>query len=77
VIEKFNGENANVTQWMETFKKECARFEIQRDKEKIEIFRLFLEKLCIYWYNSMLIKFTLLNGKTIFVIPMRIKVGHQ
>lgn len=41
------------------FDKECERFGVTRDEEKIEIFRLFLEKSCLDWYNSMMIKFTL------------------
>lgn len=59
VIEKFTGENSNVTQWMKTFEKECDRFEIVEDEKKIEIFRLFLDKSCLNWYSSMLIRLTL------------------
>lgn len=56
VIEKFNGKNSSAYQWMEVFEKECARFDIVKEEEKIEIFRLFLEKSCIDWYSSMMIK---------------------
>ncbi|GBP43342.1 hypothetical protein EVAR_34258_1 [Eumeta japonica] len=55
VIEKFDGKNMNAYNWMETFEKECARFDIV-EEEKIDIFRLFLEKSCIDWYSSMMIK---------------------
>ncbi|GBP73900.1 hypothetical protein EVAR_54199_1 [Eumeta japonica] len=56
VIEKFDGKNMNVYNWMETFEEECARFDIVKEEEKIEIFRLFLDKSCIDWYSSMMIK---------------------
>lgn len=59
VIEKFTGKNSNVYQWMVVFEKECDRFDIKQDVQKIEIFRLFLENSCLNWYSSMLIKLTL------------------
>lgn len=59
VIEKFDGKNINAYNWMETFEKECARFDITKEEEKIEIFRLFLEKSCADWYSSMMIKHSL------------------
>lgn len=59
VIEKFDGKNSSACQWMEVFEKEYARFDIEKDEEKIEIFRLFLEKSCTDWYSSMMIKLTL------------------
>ncbi|KAJ8685028.1 hypothetical protein QAD02_020821 [Eretmocerus hayati] len=62
VIEKFLGKNANARQWIDMFEKECERFEITVDSEKIEILRLHLEKTCLEWYSSMLIKLTLHSG---------------
>ncbi|XP_068994226.1 uncharacterized protein [Neodiprion pinetum] len=59
VIEKLTGKNSNVPQWMDIFENECSRLGVERDIEKIEIFRLFLEDSCIDWYGSMLIKYTL------------------
>lgn len=59
VIEKFDGKNTSAYQWMEVFEKECARFELIKDEEKIEILRLFLEKSCTDWYSSMMIKLSL------------------
>lgn len=59
VIKKFTGKDSNVYQWMEVFEKECDRFDIKQDVQKIEIFRLFLENSCLNWYSSMLIKLTL------------------
>ncbi|XP_057666234.1 uncharacterized protein LOC130899977 [Diorhabda carinulata] len=59
VIEKFDGKSSNANQWMEVFEKECERFNVLKDEERIEIFRLFLEKSCTDWYSSMIIKLTL------------------
>lgn len=59
VIDKFDARNTNVHQWMEIFEKECERFGITADEEKIEIFRIFLEKNCLDWYGSTMIKLTL------------------
>lgn len=59
VIEKFNGKNLSAHHWMELFEKECERFDIIKEEEKIEIFRLFLEKSCTDWYSSMMIKLSL------------------
>lgn len=56
VLEKFDGKSVSAHQWMDIFEKECARFEITEDEEKIEIFRLFLEKSCSDWYDSEMIK---------------------
>ncbi|XP_045450760.1 uncharacterized protein LOC123659597 [Melitaea cinxia] len=56
VIEKFDGRNISASHWMEVFEKECARFELVKCEEKIEIFRLFLERTCTDWYSSMMIK---------------------
>lgn len=59
VLEKYDSSRANAVQWMTFFEKECERFEIIEDKQKIEIFRLFLEKNCLDWYSSMMMKNTL------------------
>lgn len=59
MIEKFDGKNMNAYHWMEAFEKECARFDIVKEEEKIEIFRLFLEKSCTDWYSPMMIKLSL------------------
>lgn len=58
IIEKFTTKNPNATQWIENFEKECERFNITKDETKIDVLRLFLEKSCLDWYNSMLIKLT-------------------
>lgn len=44
MIEKFTCKHPNVKQWLETFEKECRRFEIKEDIDKIERLRLFLDK---------------------------------
>lgn len=61
VIEKFTGKNANGIQWLGIFENECNRLDIQEDTEKIEILKLFLEGSSMDWYNSMLIRHTLVS----------------
>lgn len=43
---------------MEEFEKECVRFDVLDDERKIETLKYLLEKPCLDWYSSMLIKFT-------------------
>lgn len=62
LIEKFSGKTSSVNQWMDEFEKECTRFEILKDEEKIEILKHLLEKQCLDWYTSMLIKYTINAG---------------
>lgn len=59
VIEKFTTKNSNPSQWIDIFERECLRFDIMEDEKKIEILRLFMDKSCVDWYSSMIIKFTL------------------
>lgn len=59
VLEKFTTRNSNANQWIETFEKECQRFNITKDVKKIEILRLFMDKSCLDWYSSMMIKLTM------------------
>ncbi|XP_049868057.1 uncharacterized protein LOC126373991 [Pectinophora gossypiella] len=59
VIEKFTSKNSNANLWIDTFEKECERFEVTTDEKKIEILRLFMDKSCADWYSSMLIRFTM------------------
>lgn len=56
VIEKFTSRNSNANQWIDIFQKECIRFEVTTDEKKIEILRLFMDKSCVDWYSSMIIK---------------------
>ena len=58
-LEKFSAKNNNAIQWLEIFESECARFDIERDADKIEIFRIFLEGSAADWYGSMLLRNTL------------------
>lgn len=58
VLEKFTSNNSNAKAWIATFEKECTRCGINTDDKKIEILRLFMEKSCIDWYHSVLIKLT-------------------
>lgn len=59
VLEKYSTKSANAHQWIQDFENECRRFEIIQDRKKIEIFKLFLEKPCLDWYSSMMIKLTI------------------
>lgn len=58
VLEKFNGKG-NVHEWLNSFEKECSRWDIRKEEEKIEIFRVFLEKSCLDWYRAMMLKHNL------------------
>lgn len=58
MIGKFSGRSSNANQWIEDFNKECERFQINEDKNKIEILKHFLECSGVEWYSCMLMKFT-------------------
>lgn len=58
VLDKFDGKG-NASEWLKIFEKECVRLEISKDEEKIEIMKMFLEKSCLNWYGTMLIKYSL------------------
>lgn len=58
-IEKFTSKNSNANQWIDFFEKECIRFDVISDEQKIEILRLFMDKSCLDWYSSMIIKLTM------------------
>ena len=58
MIEKFTSRHSNAKQWIETFEKECTRFDITKDEMKIEILRLFLDKSCSDWHCATLTKLT-------------------
>lgn len=57
-MEKFSNKTSCANQWISEFERECERFEVTQDHEKIEILKYWLEKQCLDWYNSMLIKLT-------------------
>lgn len=59
VIEKFTSKHSNANQWIDIFESECKRFDVTEDEKKIEILRLFLDKACVDWYSSMVIKLTM------------------
>lgn len=59
ILEKFTSKNNNANQWIEFFEKECVRFDITSDENKIEILRFFMDKSCMDWYSSMIIKLSL------------------
>ena len=58
MIEKFSSKAPNAHQWISEFEKECERFEINKDENKIEILKYFLEKSCLDWYRCVLMKYT-------------------
>lgn len=59
MIERFVCKHSNAKQWLETFERECRRFEISEDKTKIEILRLFLDKSCLDWHSATLTTLTM------------------
>lgn len=59
LLEKYSTKRTNAYQWIQDFENECHRFEIIQDRKKIEIFKLFLEKSCLDWYSSMMIKLSI------------------
>uniref|UniRef100_A0ABD2WYG3 Uncharacterized protein n=1 Tax=Trichogramma kaykai TaxID=54128 RepID=A0ABD2WYG3_9HYME len=61
LLEKFTSRTLNVKQWMETFEKECTRFEIVQDEMKIELLRLVLDKSCTDWYQATVSKLGQVN----------------
>lgn len=56
VLGKFNYKTSKVTQWIDQFEKECEKFQIEKDKTKIELLRIFLDGICQDWYTSTVIK---------------------
>ncbi|XP_045482334.1 uncharacterized protein LOC123686322 [Harmonia axyridis] len=59
MIGKFTGRNFNANQWIEDFNKECERFEINEDKQKIKILKDFLQYSGAEWYSCMMIEFSI------------------
>ncbi|XP_046836084.1 uncharacterized protein LOC124431814 [Vespa crabro] len=59
MIEKFVCKHSNAEQWLETFERECQRFEIKEDNTKIEILRLFLDRACLDWHSATLTALTI------------------
>jgi hypothetical protein len=62
LIEKFSSKNTNANQWMESFEKECSRFQIDEKEDKIELLKSFLDKPSLDWYSSTLIRLTVNAG---------------
>ncbi|XP_047986081.1 uncharacterized protein LOC125226205 [Leguminivora glycinivorella] len=58
LIEKFSNKTSSADQWLDEFEGECDRFDIKEDQDKIGILKHLLEKQCLDWYSSMLIKLT-------------------
>lgn len=62
LIKKFLSKNTYANQWMESFEKECSRFQIDKKEDKIELLKLFLDKPSLDWYSSTLIRITVNAG---------------
>ena len=82
MIERFICKHSNAKQWLETFEKECRRFEISEDNTRIEILRLFLDKSCLDWHSATLTTLTMeagwkLIGKKHFWSRLRTEDGVQ
>ncbi|XP_046602695.1 uncharacterized protein LOC124309873 [Neodiprion virginianus] len=60
VVEKFNGENMNASNWMRLYVQECDRVGIAQNKYA-EVLRLFLEKGALDWYSVSVKQISLLN----------------
>lgn len=58
-IEKFDGKNSNANQWIDSFEKECERFNISEDEKRIEILKSFMDKVAMDWYDCTLLKLTI------------------
>ncbi|KPJ14173.1 hypothetical protein RR48_03711 [Papilio machaon] len=58
LMERYSNKTLNAEQWINEFESECERFEIIQSEEKIETLKHLLEKHCLDWYSSMLIKLT-------------------
>lgn len=77
LLEKFSGRTSNVNQWIGEFETECERFEIIQDATKIEILKHFLEKQCLDWYTSMIIKFTVKSEWSVWKMNLCETYGNK
>lgn len=59
IIKQYTCKSSNASQWIESFEKECERFNITEDGRKIETLRYFLDKPTLDWYTSMILKVTI------------------
>ncbi|XP_044741211.1 uncharacterized protein LOC123302367 [Chrysoperla carnea] len=55
-VEKFNSKTTNANQWINEFEKECAKFEIEQDRKKIDALKFFLDKPYLNWYSNTMLK---------------------
>lgn len=66
LLEKFSAKTSNVDQWIQEFEEECERHDILQDAHKIEMLKHIIEKQCLDWYTSMLIKMTINSEWTLW-----------
>lgn len=62
LIGKFSSKATNAEQWMESFEKECSRFQIDRSEDKIELLKVFLDRPSLDWHSSTLMRLTVNAG---------------
>ena len=55
LIEKFNGKQ-NASEWLDSFKAECARYNIEEEVQKVKCLKLFLQDRAKDWYDANVIK---------------------
>jgi len=51
IVEKFRTRRTNATSWIDVFKSECIRVELELEK-RWQIIRLFLEGVALDWYDA-------------------------
>ncbi|KAI4475359.1 hypothetical protein M0804_014355 [Polistes exclamans] len=54
--ERFNSRTSNADQWITKYERECRRWQIDEDEQKIETLRLFLDDTGQEWYSSLMLR---------------------
>ena len=58
LLNKFNGKQEPLS-WINSFEKECIRYNISNNTKKVEALKFFLEGNVLEWYSSNLVKLAL------------------
>lgn len=77
LLEKYSNKTSCANQWISDFENECERFEIILDQNKIGILKHLLEKQCLDWYTSMLIKLTVNSEWSVWKANFRETYGNK
>lgn len=56
VLNNFDGKSVSVNLWLEKFETECTRCEVEEDRDRILILRLFMDGIAKEWFDSKLIR---------------------